>query len=87
MLDDRTRFGSYLTQLLSKGQVYFSAAQAHQALGISKSALLKAAEKQQKRGNLISPRRSEKGFLKHGTMGLYISPDGRKWLDKNQLLD
>lgn len=30
---------------------------------------------------------SEKGFLKHGTMGLYISPDGRKWLDDNQLLD
>jgi predicted transcriptional regulator of viral defense system len=57
MLDDRTRFGSYLTQLLSRGQVYFSAAQAQQALGISKNALLKAAEKQQKRGNLISPRR------------------------------
>lgn len=57
MLEDRTRFGSYLTQLLSKGQVYFSAAQAQQALRISKSALLKAAEKQHKRGNLISPRR------------------------------
>lgn len=57
MLDERTRFGSYLTQLLSKGQVYFSAAQAQGALGLSKNALLKAAEKQQKRGNLISPRR------------------------------
>jgi predicted transcriptional regulator of viral defense system len=57
MLDERTRLGSYLTQLLSKGQVHFSAAQAQQALGISKNALLKAAEKQQKRGNLISPRR------------------------------
>jgi len=57
MLDDRAHFGFYLTQLLSKGQVYFSAAQAQDALGISKGALLKAAEKQQKRGNLISPRR------------------------------
>jgi predicted transcriptional regulator of viral defense system len=57
MLDDRTHLGSYLTQLLSMGQVYFSAAQAQQALGISKGALLDAAEKQQKRGNLISPRR------------------------------
>lgn len=57
MLDDRTHFGSYLTQLLSKGQVYFSAAQAQDEIGFSKGALLKAAEKQQKRGNLISPRR------------------------------
>jgi predicted transcriptional regulator of viral defense system len=59
MLDDRTRFGSYLMQLLSQGQVVFTAAQAQQALGISKGALLDAAEKQQKRGNLI---RLRQGF-------------------------
>jgi len=57
ILDDRTSFGSYLTQLLSNGKVYFSAAQAQDALRITKSALLKAAERQRKRGNLISPRR------------------------------
>jgi predicted transcriptional regulator of viral defense system len=57
MLNDRTHFGSYLTQLLSKGRVVFTAAEARAALGISRNALLKAAEKQQKRGNLISPRR------------------------------
>jgi len=57
MLDQRSSFSSYLTQLLSQGQAFFSAAQAQQALGITKSALLKAAARQQKRGNLISPRR------------------------------
>jgi len=57
MLDARTRFGSYLTQLLSQGRVVFTATQARATLGISKNALLKAAEKQKKRGNLISPRR------------------------------
>jgi predicted transcriptional regulator of viral defense system len=57
ILENRTRFGFYLTDLLSRGQVCFSAAQAQDALGISKSAFLKAAERQQKRGNLICPRR------------------------------
>lgn len=57
MLDQRSHFSSYLTQLLSQGQVFFSAAQAQRALGISKGALLAAAERQQKRGNLIRPRR------------------------------
>ena len=57
MLDQRSSFSSYLTQLLSQGQVVFSAAQAQEALGIGKGAFLDAAEKQQRRGNLISPRR------------------------------
>lgn len=57
MLDDRTHLGSYLTQLLSKGRVVFTATQAREVLGISKNALLKAAGKQKTRGNLISPRR------------------------------
>ena len=68
MLNDHTHFGSYLTELLSKGQGYFSAAQALDALSITKGALLKAAEKQQKRGNLISPRR---GFY------VIVSPEYR----------
>ena len=57
MLDQRSAFSSYLTRLLSHGQVTFTAAQAQLALGISQSALLSAAEKQQKRGNLLKPRR------------------------------
>jgi predicted transcriptional regulator of viral defense system len=70
MLDDRTRFGSYLTQLLSKGQVWFSAAQALEALSISRGALHDAAEKQQKRGHLIHPRR---GFY------VIVSPQFLSW--------
>lgn len=57
MFDDRTRFGTYLTQLLSQGQVVFPAVQAQEALGIGRGALLDAAEKQQRRGHLLSPRR------------------------------
>lgn len=57
MLDKRSRFGSYLTQLLSQGRVVFSTAQAQKDLEIGKGALLDAAEKQQRRGHLLSPRR------------------------------
>jgi len=48
---------SYMTRLLSKGQVVFSSAQAQQALGIAKGALLDAAEKQQRKRHLFKPRR------------------------------
>jgi predicted transcriptional regulator of viral defense system len=57
MIEKRTSFSSYLTRLLSQGQVVFSSVQAREALGIGQGALLDAAEKQQRRGNLISPRR------------------------------
>jgi predicted transcriptional regulator of viral defense system len=55
--DQRATLSSYVTRLLSHGQVVFTRAQAQEALGISKGAVLDAAEKLQKRGHLISPRR------------------------------
>ncbi len=57
MVDKRPSFSSYMTHLLSRGQVVFTAEQAQEALGISKGALLDAAEKQQRRQHLIGPRR------------------------------
>lgn len=56
MLDQRSALASYLTRLLSEGRVMFSREEAQKALGISKGALLDAAEKQQQRKTLISPR-------------------------------
>jgi len=50
-------FSSYLTNLLSAGRVVFSRDEARQALGVSHGALLDAAERQQRRQHLISPRR------------------------------
>ena len=57
MLDQRSALSSYMTRLLSKGHVVFTAAQAQKALRIGKGALLDTAEKQQRRKYLISPRR------------------------------
>ena len=57
MLEYPSTFPSYLTYLLSQGHVVFSSAEAQEALGITKGALLDAAEKQQKRKSLIAPRR------------------------------
>jgi len=57
VLAQRSGLASYLTRLLSQGQVVFSRAQAQEALGISEGAVLDAAEKLQKRGHLIRPRR------------------------------
>ncbi len=57
ILDQRSALSSYMTRLLSEGRVVFTSAQAQAALGVGKGALLDAAEKQQRRNNLISPRR------------------------------
>ena len=57
MLERRTTLSSYLTRLLSQGQVVFSGQEAQKALGVSRGAFLDAAEKQQRRKHLISPRR------------------------------
>ncbi|MFQ5760154.1 MAG: type IV toxin-antitoxin system AbiEi family antitoxin, partial [Acidiferrobacterales bacterium] len=46
-----------MMDLLSGGQVVFTDKQALAALGITKRSLLDAAEKQQRRGRLIAPRR------------------------------
>lgn len=53
----RTAFTSYLTRLLSEGRVVFTREQAREDLKISNRAFLDAAERQQKHGNLFSPRR------------------------------
>src|SRR5215472_11588455 len=56
-LDQRTPLSSYMTNLLSAGRVVFLREEARQALGVSQGALLDAAERQQHRRHLISPRR------------------------------
>lgn len=55
--EQRTAFSSYIMNLLSSGRVVFSRDEARQALGVSEGALLDAAERQQRRQQLISPRR------------------------------
>lgn len=57
MSDQRMAFSSYLTNLLSAGRVVFSRDEAQAALGVNQGALLDAAERQQRRQHLISPRR------------------------------
>lgn len=57
MQEHPSTLASYLTHRLSQGQVVFSSAEAQEALGVTRGALLDAAEKQQRRGSLIAPRR------------------------------
>lgn len=57
MMQKRLTLSSYLTRLLSEGRVVFSRGEAQEALGIGTGALLDAAEKQQRRKHLFSPRR------------------------------
>ncbi len=52
-----TGFSSYLTGLLSAGRVVFNRDEAQKALGVSPGAFLDAAERQQRKHHLISPRR------------------------------
>src|ERR1700679_3420965 len=53
----RTAFSSYMTRLLSTGSVVFSAEEARKALGVRRGPLLDAAERQQRKKHLVSPRR------------------------------
>lgn len=53
----RTAISSYLTRLLSEGRVVFTRGQAQDELGMGRGAFLDAAERQQKHGHLLSPRR------------------------------
>ena len=46
-----------MTRLLSTGRMVFSREEARHALGVSSGALLDAAERQQRKQNLVSPRR------------------------------
>ena len=53
----RPTLSAYLSQLLSEGRLVFSREEAQRALGIGSGAWLDAAERQQRRKALISPRR------------------------------
>lgn len=53
----RANLSSYLTRLLAEGRVVFTRPEAQTELGTSTGAFLDAAERQQKHGHLISPRR------------------------------
>ena len=58
MLERRRRaFSSYLTRLLSEGRVVFTREQAQDEFGMGSGAFHDAAERQQKHGHLVSPRR------------------------------
>ena len=70
MPEQRKEFSDYLMHLLSWGRGVFSREQAQKELGISRSAFLKAAERQQRRGRLINPRR---GFY------VIVPPGRRAW--------
>lgn len=51
-----TALSSYLSRLLSGGRVVFTREEAQQALGTSAGAFLDAAERQQRKHHLVSPR-------------------------------
>jgi len=58
MIDkNRQSFSWYLDRLLSQGQLTLTPEQAEKDLSISRRAFIDAAAKQQKKGNLIMPRR------------------------------
>ncbi|MDE2791316.1 MAG: hypothetical protein OXI81_12975 [Paracoccaceae bacterium] len=59
ILDKRASLTEYVTELQSKGRIVFNAEDAVVALGTNRGAFLDAAQRLQKRGKLISPR---KGF-------------------------
>jgi predicted transcriptional regulator of viral defense system len=57
MMAEHSTLSSYVTGLMSKGQVVFNAEQAEKALGVNRGAFLDAAERLQRKGLLFSPRR------------------------------
>jgi predicted transcriptional regulator of viral defense system len=68
---ERSALSSYASGLLAKGRGVFSADEAQKEIGISRGAFLDAAERLQRRGQLIRPRR---GFYvvvppQHSTTG------------------
>jgi predicted transcriptional regulator of viral defense system len=68
---DRSALSHYASDLLAAGRGVFSADEAQKEIGISRGAFLDAAERLQRRGQLIRPRR---GFYvvvppQHATMG------------------
>lgn len=57
MLNQRSDFSGYMMRLLSEGRVVFSREDAQEELGSGRRSFLDAAERQQRRRHLISPRR------------------------------
>jgi predicted transcriptional regulator of viral defense system len=58
MIQERSRsFAPFLTKLLGAGRVVFSGEEAEQTLGIRRGAFLDAAERLQRRGQILRPRR------------------------------
>ncbi len=55
--DKSSALASYLSRLLSEGRAVFSDSEAVEALGVSRGAFLDAAERLQRRHQLLSPRR------------------------------
>ena len=70
MSEQRSELSSYMTRLLSGGRRVFSREEAQEALGVGRLAFLKAAERQQRRGLLVNPRR---GFY------VIVSPEHLVW--------
>lgn len=54
---DRSALASYASRLLSEGRAVFSDSEAVEALGVSRGAFLDAAERLQRRHQLLNPRR------------------------------
>ncbi|RYC15752.1 type IV toxin-antitoxin system AbiEi family antitoxin domain-containing protein [Ciceribacter ferrooxidans] len=57
ILVERSALSSHISSLLAAGQGVFSADDAQKALGVSRGAFLDAAERLQRRGHLVRPRR------------------------------
>ncbi len=55
--EHRPAFSTYLNRLLSQGRLVLTPEQAQKDLGISRRSLIDSAERQQKQGHLIMPRR------------------------------
>jgi len=53
----RSALSSYVSSLLSVGRTVFSAAEGQREIGVARGAFLDAAERLQRRGQLINPRR------------------------------
>ncbi len=58
ILNKRATLAEYVTELQSKGRIVFDAEEAVEALGTNRGAFLDAAQRLQKRGKLIRPRKS-----------------------------
>ena len=70
MLVQRSDLAAFMSRLLSEGRVVFARDEAQAALGIEHGAFLDAAERQQRRGALVSPRR---GFY------VIVPPQYQNW--------